>query len=200
MNFKTDKLNKKLISSLRDHEVAIESLNKPENLKKVFESLKILLKVLKNGGTIFWCGHGGSAADCQHLSAELIGRFKINRRPYKSISLTTDTSAITAISNDYGYNHVFSRQLEGLGTKKDLLFALSTSGNSQNIVNAMISAKKKKMKIIALLGNKGGKCKKYSNINIIIDSKETARIQEAHTLIGHILCEMVEHLIRSRKL
>ena len=200
MNFKKNKLNTKLISLIRDHEIIIESLNKPENLKRIFDSIKILLKVLKNGGTVFWCGNGGSAADSQHLSAELIGRFKINRRPYKSISLTTDTSAITAISNDYGYNYVFSRQVEGLGTKKDLLFALSTSGNSQNIINAMITAKKKKMKIIALLGNKGGKCKQYSNINIIIDSKETARIQEAHTFIGHIICEMVEHLIRSRKL
>ena len=189
-------LNKKILLLLAEHQKVIQTLNKDKNIKIIEKTIKVLFNILKKNGTIFWCVNGGSAADCQHMSAELIGRFKINRKPYKSIALTTDTSAVTAISNDYGYENVFSRQIEALGTKKDLLFALSTSGNSKNIINAIIAAKRKKMKVVTLLGNKGGKCKKFSNINIIVDSKETARIQEAHTLIGHILCGTVEKLIK----
>jgi D-sedoheptulose 7-phosphate isomerase len=134
---------KKINSLISNHEKVVNFLKEKNNLKKINTFITVLYKILKNNGTVFWCGNGGSAADCQHLSAELIGRFKINRKPYRSISLTTDTSAITAISNDFSYEKVFSRQLEGLGTKKDLLFVFSTSGNSKNIINAMITAKKK---------------------------------------------------------
>ena len=193
-------ISKKINFLIDNHKKVINFLKEKNNVKKIDSLTKIFYKVLKNNGTVFWCGNGGSAADCQHLSAELVGKFKINRRPYKSISLTTDTSAITAISNDYSYEKVFSRQLEGLGTKKDLLFIFSTSGNSRNIINAMIMAKRKKMKIIALLGNNGGKCKKYTANNIIIKSNDTPRIQEAHTLIGHTICEIVERLIRKKKI
>jgi len=193
-------ISKKINFLIDNHKKVINFLKEKNNVKKIDSLTKIFYKVLKNNGTVFWCGNGGSAADCQHLSAELVGKFKINRRPYKSISLTTDTSAITAISNDYSYEKVFSRQLEGLGTKKDLLFIFSTSGNSRNIINAMIMAKRKKMKIIALLGNNGGKCKKYTANNIIIKSNDTPRIQEAHTLIGHTICEIVERLISKKKI
>jgi len=193
-------ISKKINFLIDNHKKVINFLKEKNNVKKIDSLTKIFYKVLKNNGTVFWCGNGGSAADCQHLSAELVGKFKINRRPYKSISLTTDTSAITAISNDYSYEKVFSRQLEGLGTKKDLLFIFSTSGNSRNIINAMIMAKRKKMKIIALLGNNGGKCKKYTANNIIIKSNDTPRIQEAHTLIGHTICEIVERLINKKKI
>jgi len=190
---------KKINSLISNHEKVVNFLKEKNNLKKINTFITVLYKILKNNGTVFWCGNGGSAADCQHLSAELIGRFKINRKPYRSISLTTDTSAITAISNDFSYEKVFSRQLEGLGTKKDLLFVFSTSGNSKNIINAMITAKKKNMKIIALLGNNGGKCKKYSANNIIIKTNDTPRIQEAHTLIGHAICEIVESLLSKKR-
>lgn len=190
---------KKINSLISNHEKVVNFLKEKNNLKKINTFITVLYKILKNNGTVFWCGNGGSAADCQHLSAELIGRFKINRKPYRSISLTTDTSAITAISNDFSYEEVFSRQLEGLGTKKDLLFVFSTSGNSKNIINAMITAKKKNMKIIALLGNNGGKCKKYSANNIIIKTNDTPRIQEAHTLIGHAICEIVESLLSKKR-
>ena len=193
-------LNQKKINSLiSNHEKVVNFLKEKNNLKKINTFITVLYKILKNNGTVFWCGNGGSAADCQHLSAELIGRFKINRKPYRSISLTTDTSAITAISNDFSYEEVFSRQLEGLGTKKDLLFVFSTSGNSKNIINAMITAKRKNMKIIALLGNNGGKCKKYSTNNIVIKTNDTPRIQEAHTLIGHAICEIVESLLSKKR-
>ena len=190
---------KKINSLISNHEKVVNFLKEKNNLKKINTFITVLYKILKNNGTVFWCGNGGSAADCQHLSAELIGRFKINRKPYRSISLTTDTSAITAISNDFSYEEVFSRQLEGLGTKKDLLFVFSTSGNSKNIINAMITAKRKNMKIIALLGNNGGKCKKYSANNIIIKTNDTPRIQEAHTLIGHAICEIVESLLSKKR-
>ena len=182
-------------NSLKNHSEVLQLIDESD----IINSANIILNAINKGKSIFWCGNGGSAADCQHLSAELIGRFKINRKPYRSISLTTDTSAITAISNDFSYEEVFSRQLEGLGTKKDLLFVFSTSGNSKNIINAMITAKRKNMKIIALLGNNGGKCKKYSTNNIVIKTNDTPRIQEAHTLIGHAICEIVESVLSKKR-
>ena len=193
-------ISKKISTLIDNHKKVVNFLKEKSSIEKINSLTKVFYRVLKNNGTVFWCGNGGSAADCQHLSAELVGRFKINRKPYKSISLTTDTSAITAISNDYSYDKVFSRQLEGLGTKKDLLFVFSTSGNSKSVINAMITAKKKKMKIIALLGNNGGKCKKYTANKIIIKSIDTPRIQEAHTLVGHIICEILERLISKKKI
>ena len=146
--------------------------------------------VLKDNGTIFWCGNGGSASDSQHLSAELIGRFEKDRPPLKSISLNTDTSVITALSNDYSYDTVYQRQLEVLGDAKDLLVVISTSGNSKNIINVLKEAKKKKIFSIALLGRDGGEAKKISNLSIIVPSHSTARIQEMHILIGHIVCSV----------
>ncbi len=151
--------------------------------------------VLKDNGTIFWCGNGGSASDSQHLAAELIGRFEKDRPPLKSISLNTDTSVITALSNDYSYDTVYQRQLEVLGDAKDLLVVISTSGNSKNIINVLKEAKKKKIFSIALLGRDGGEAKKISNLSIIVPSHSTARIQEMHILIGHIVCSCVEKSI-----
>ena len=151
---------------------------------------------IKNKGTVFWCGNGGSASDSLHLSAELIGRLNKNRRPLASISLSGNPSTLTCISNDFGYNKVFSRQVEALGKKNDVLVAISTSGNSLNILDAIKMAKKKKMKIISLLGKSGGKSKGLSNINIIIPSNSTARIQEMHILIGHIICDLTEKKLK----
>ena len=150
------------------------------------------ISVLKNNGTIFWCGNGGSASDSQHLAAEFIGRFEKDRPPLKSISLNTDTSVITALSNDYSYDTIYQRQLEILGDAKDLLVVISTSGNSKNIINVLKEAKKKKMFTIALLGKDGGDAKKFSSLSIIVPSNSTARIQEMHILIGHIVCSCVE--------
>ena len=131
--------------------------------------------------------NGGSAADSQHLYTELVGRFEINRAPIKSIALTTDTSILTAISNDYSFEQVFKRQIQALGSKKDLLIVISTSGNSKNIIEAVKEAKKKGIKTFALLGKSGGKIKKLVNKNIVIPSNKVSRIQEMHILIGHIV-------------
>lgn len=147
---------------------------------------------LANGGTLFWCGNGGSAADSQHLAAELVGRFRKNRRPLRSIALTTDTSVLTCVANDYSYDDIFARQLEALGRSGDALLAISTSGNSENVLRALNAAKNLGITTIALLGKDGGPCKNVADHALIIPSQNTARIQETHILIGHILCELVE--------
>lgn len=147
---------------------------------------------LDNGGTLFWCGNGGSAADSQHLAAELVGRFKKDRKALRSIALTTDTSVLTSVANDYSYEDIFSRQLEALARDGDVLVAISTSGNSYNVMTVLKAAKNLGVKTIALLGKDGGQAKALADLAIVIPSDSTARIQEAHILIGHILCDLIE--------
>ncbi len=161
--------------------------------KNIEKSSDILSKSLNSGGTIFWCGNGGSAADSQHIAAEFVGRFKKNRKPLKSIALSTDTSVITCISNDFSYEEIFSRQLEALGSKGDVLVAITTSGNSKNIIKALLQANKMGVKSIGLFGKGGGKCKNLVDLSLIVPSDSTARIQETHILIEHLLCELVEN-------
>ena len=153
---------------------------------------EIVANGLKNQKTIFWCGNGGSAAESSHLAVELIGRFKNNRRSLPSLSLNADTSAITCIANDFGYDEIFARQLEGLGKKGDVLIVLSSSGKSENILKVLQKAKEMGITSIALLGKGGGKAAALSDFAIVIDSDETARIQEIHLLLGHTLCEYAE--------
>jgi len=155
-------------------------------------SARIFADALKNGNTIFWCGNGGSAAESSHLAVELIGRFKNNRRPLPSVSLNADTSALTCIANDFGYDEIFARQLEGLSKKGDVLVVLSTSGKSENILRALKKAKEIDVTSIALLGKGGGQAAALADHSIVIDSTETARIQEIHLLIGHTFCEFAE--------
>jgi D-sedoheptulose 7-phosphate isomerase len=152
----------------------------------------IFSNALIQGNTIFWCGNGGSAAESSHLAVELIGRFKNDRRPLPSLSLNSDTSAITCIANDFGYDEIFARQLEGLAKKGDVLVVLSTSGKSENILQGIRVAKRLGVTTIALLGKGGGDAVKLADISITIDSNETARIQEIHLLIGHTFCEVAE--------
>jgi len=152
----------------------------------------LLSTCLKNNGTIFWCGNGGSASDSQHIAAELVGRFKDDRPALKSIALTTDTSILTSVANDYGFSEIFSRQFEALGSSGDILVGISTSGGSENIIRAFQAAKNLGATTLALTGNDGGKVKKISDYSLVVESKSTARIQEAHILIGHILCELIE--------
>lgn len=147
---------------------------------------------LAKGGTIFWCGNGGSAADSQHLAAELVGRYKKNRPPLRSVSLTTDTSVLTCVANDYGYEDIFARQIEALGRPGDVLLGITTSGNSENVLRALKMAKSTGITTIAWLGKDGGACKGIADVALIVPSENTARIQEAHILIGHILCELIE--------
>ena len=153
---------------------------------------KIIGDSLKNENTIFWCGNGGSAAESSHLAVELIGRFKNNRRSLPSLSLNADTSAITCIANDFGYDEIFARQLEGLGKKGDVLIVLSSSGKSKNILKVLQKAKEMGVTSIALLGKGGGESVGLSDYAIVIESDETARIQEMHLLLGHTLCEYAE--------
>jgi D-sedoheptulose 7-phosphate isomerase len=148
---------------------------------------------LSNGNKILVCGNGGSAADSQHFAAELVGRYKKERRGLPSIDLTTDSSAVTAISNDYGFEHVFSRQIEALGKKGDVLLLISTSGNSPNLVKAAKKAKEMEIETFALLGSEGGELKNLCDYPIIVPSDNTPRIQEMHIVIIHMLCELIEN-------
>ena len=149
-------------------------------------------KTLIEGNTIFWCGNGGSASESSHLATELVGRFKENRISLPSISLNADTTAITCIANDFGYDEIYARQLQGLSKPGDLLVVLSTSGNSVNIIRALEQAKISKVHSIALLGKGGGPAIALAEIPILVPGTETARIQEVHLLIGHTLCELAE--------
>jgi D-sedoheptulose 7-phosphate isomerase len=153
---------------------------------------EVVSKALAQDNTIFWCGNGGSAAESSHLAVELIGRFKNNRRALPSLSLNADTSAITCIANDFGYEEIFARQLEGLGKKGDVLIVLSSSGKSENILRVLRKAKEMGVTSIALLGKGGGQALALSDYSIVIESDETARIQELHLLIGHTFCEFAE--------
>lgn len=154
--------------------------------------MELFADTLIDERTIFWCGNGGSASESSHLAAELIGRFKNNRKPFPSISLASDLSVITCIANDFGCKEIFSRQLEGLAKKDDLLVVLSTSGNSENILQALMTAKNIGVLSIALLGKDGGQAKFIADHSIIIDSNETVRIQEVHLFLGHTFCEYAE--------
>ena len=156
------------------------------------EVANLFIRCLRNNGTIFWCGNGGSASDSQHLAGELVGRFVGDRRPLKSIALTADSAVMTCIVNDYGYAHIFSRQVEALGSKGDILVGISTSGNSKNILNALKVSKKKGIVTIGLLGKGGGEAASLADQSIIVPSHSTARVQEMHILIGHILCDLIE--------
>ena len=147
---------------------------------------------LRAGGKILTCGNGGSAADAMHLAEELVGRFKNNRRSLPSISLNSDTTLLTCIGNDFGFDQVFSRQIESLANQNDLLICFSTSGNSPNILRALEAAKVSRVKSVALLGKGGGKAKGLANLEIIVASNDGGRVQEAHTLILHALLEVIE--------
>lgn len=175
---------------LRSHlEVANLVLSVEEQVMKV---ANIVIDTLKNGNKIIICGNGGSAADAQHFAAELTGRYKSERVSLGAIALTTDTSAITAIGNDYGYDMVFSRQLSGVGRAGDLLVAISTSGNSQNVLKAIQVAKANGIKSVGLSGKGGGAMNDACDINIVVPSNDTARIQEMHILIIHTICAAVD--------
>lgn len=153
---------------------------------------EIMIDALKNGNKIMLCGNGGSAADAQHFAAELSGRYLEDRDAIACVALTTDTSALTAIGNDFGFEFIFSRQVESLAKSGDVLLAISTSGNSQNVINAINVAKSKNCKVIGLSGKDGGKMNDCLDLNIIIPSSSTPRIQEMHLLIEHILCNLIE--------
>ena len=168
--------------------------------KDVDKIIKIIYKKISSQGKILICGNGGSAADAQHLVAEFVVRLRphINRKPISAVSLVGDTSTITACANDYNFDQIFKRNLEAIGSKKDILLVISTSGNSKNILEVLKSAKKKGILSVGFLGNKGGIAKKYCDYKLIINSKNVARIQESHIFLGHYIFEKVEDLTINR--
>jgi len=173
-----------------------QAIYKDENLlEKIEEVANLCVELYRGDKKTILAGNGGSAADAQHIAAELVGRYGFDRPSIPSLALTTDTSNLTAIGNDYGYDYVFSRQLEGMGQDGDIFIGISTSGNSVNIINAFESAKKKGIKTIALVGRDGGKMAQIADISLIVPSDSTPRIQESHILIGHILCDIIEQEI-----
>ncbi|MGC3977165.1 MAG: D-sedoheptulose 7-phosphate isomerase [Paludibacteraceae bacterium] len=176
----------------QDIEVKQNILSDKILIEKISLVTEILINALKQGNKVFFCGNGGSAADAQHLAAELSGRFYFDRAPLPSEALHCNTSYVTAVANDYGYDEIYSRMIKGSGKEGDVLIGLSTSGNSVNIIKAFETAKNKKIKTIAFTGKTGGKMKDFVNILINTPSSDTPRIQEAHILIGHIICEIVE--------
>jgi len=162
-------------------------------LESIEKAAQLLIESIKDGGKILWCGNGGSAADAQHLATELMGGMSDHdRMPIPSIALTTDSSFITAWSNDTDFDSIFSRQVQGLGEKGDVLVGISTSGNSENIINALKQAKFKKLKTIAFAGKTGGSLDGIADVTIKVPSDNTQRIQESHIMIGQILCSLVE--------
>ncbi len=184
-------INALLKSSLEEHVITLRQLIETK-LPDIQAAGELISRTLSEGNKILTCGNGGSAADAQHLAAELVGRYEAQRRSYPAIALTTDTSALTALSNDYGYEEVFSRQVLGLALPGDLLIAISTSGKSPNVINAAKQAKGLKCRTIAMTGAEGGPLAEICDLTIAVPSKRTARVQEAHITIAHLWCEMVD--------
>lgn len=191
------KFTDKITAAIEDNIFTKQNLFQQKTIDLIEEIGLKLSKTIENGGKILFCGNGGSAADSQHLAAELVVRLRsyFQRPAIPAIALTVDTSILTAGGNDFGFDFVFSRQIEALGTSKDALVAISTSGNSQNVIKAIEEAQKKDMLIIGFLGGNGGKIKEMCHHSFIAPSNNTARIQETHILVGHILCEIIEETL-----
>lgn len=188
--------NKVFAAAIAEHLSVIEALRGQQPVLEQIASE--MAQTLLRGNKVLWCGNGGSAADSQHLAAELVGRFRRERRAMASIALTTDTSILTAIGNDYGYEHVFRRQVEALCVEGDVLVGLSTSGNSRNVCLALEKARSLGAVTVAFTGAGGGAMKGVADLALCIDSKDTARIQEGHILCGHMLCDWVELDVSAR--
>jgi len=183
--------NSKEIKEIMEESANVHLLSIAET-EKLAHAIELIISSFKHGKKLILFGNGGSASDAQHIAAEFVGRYKNDRRGLPAIALNTDTSALTAISNDYGYEHVFSRQCEALVCEGDVVIAFSTSGNSKNVINGMKTANEKGAKVIAMTGRNGGQMKHFADVTINVQSDITARIQETHQTMGHILCELVE--------
>ena len=184
-----DFIKDSILKSIKCKEKMLQNEQILENIEKI---AKCIVEAYKLDKKVYICGNGGSAADAQHFAAELVGRYLINRKALPAVAFTTDTSILTAIGNDFGYDEIFKRQVEGFVEEGDILIGISTSGNSKNVQNAMIEAKKRGAKIVGLLGKDGGKCKELCDYPIIVETNRTPNIQECHITIIHIICEIVE--------
>jgi D-sedoheptulose 7-phosphate isomerase len=187
----------------RIKEIILESIQIKEELLrtevgKIIEIADMIIDCLKKRGKILICGNGGSASDSQHIAAELVGRFQKERKALAAIALTTNTSTLTALANDYGYEIVFARQVEALAERNDLVIGISTSGKARNVAAALKEAKKNGLKTIALTGGDGGEISRIADVALLVPSKITARIQEAHITIGHIVCELAEEALSQK--
>lgn len=178
---------------INEHIATAERLKSLENV--IQAACDLCTATILRGGKILLAGNGGSAADAQHIAAEFVGRFVKNRRSFPAIALSTDTSALTAIANDYGFERVFARQIEGLGVENDVFIGISTSGNSPNIIQAVEVARERGLKIIIFSGRDGGLLRGRADLELIVPSDVTARIQEMHILIGHIICEAIDEQV-----
>ncbi len=183
---------KKEIESSFSESIRIKTELLSSSVGSIIQIANILVEAFKSGHSLYLMGNGGSAADAQHISGELVGRFKKNRKPLPALALTTDTSVLTAIANDFGYDQCFERQVDAFVKGGDVVIGLSTSGNSLSIINAALVAKKKGAKTIAFTGKGGGAIKNDVDVCLEIPSTDTARIQECHITIGHILCSIIE--------
>jgi D-sedoheptulose 7-phosphate isomerase len=183
---------KLLIRSLHEHVQTFQLLLQ-DSIPEIQQSGETILQALQAGHKILLCGNGGSAADAQHIAAELVGRYEQERRSWPAIALTTDTSALTALSNDYGYDEVFARQVSGLAAPGDVLVAISTSGKSANVIRAAQQAKALGCKTIALTGAGAEPLASVCDLAVIVPADRTSRVQEAHIAIGHLWCEMVDN-------
>ena len=186
---------KNKIADIINESIFVKENTLQSQLKTIVAIGKAMVFCLKKGGKVIFLGNGGSAADSQHLAAELIGRFQKNRRALAAIALTTNTSIITSLANDFGFEKVFAKQIEGLGRKNDLVVAISTSGNSANVIAAVKQSKNMGLKTIVFTGGDGGKLANMADICLLIPSHNTARIQEAHITVGHAVCQLVEEEI-----
>ncbi len=172
----------------------IETIKRIKGFSDIIrEVASLFINALRQGNKAIFFGNGGSAADAQHLSAELVGRFHKKRAPLPAVALNTNTSIITAVGNDFGFDNIFSYQTEAIENRGDIVIGISTSGNSNNVIKGILKAKEKNITTIGLLGKDGGKLKEYTDIAIVVPSNDTARVQEAHILVGHIICEIVEN-------
>ena len=185
-------MEQRIDSVLEEQQNNLNNLKTSDYKEKLIKVTNIIIECIENGGKILICGNGGSAADAQHFAAELVGRFKLERKGLPAIALTTDTSVLTCMGNDYGYDSIFSRQVEALGNKGDVLIGISTSGNSKNVILAVEEAKKQGLISIGLLGKNGGKLKDMVDEDITFNYSETARIQEHHLMTYHLISEFVE--------
>ena len=166
-----------------------------KNTSQLINCAEYISKAFKNDRKLMLCGNGGSAADAQHIAAEFVNRFLLDRHPLPAMALTTDTSIITSVANDYRYEDVFSKQIQALGVEGDILLAISTSGNSKNILSAIKTAKEKGLYTVGLIGGDGGKMLTLVDLSLVVVSNETPRVQETHILVGHLICELVEYIL-----
>lgn len=189
---------------MRDHikDILLQSIQIKEDLlhtriDQIIDLSNMVIESLKKGGKVLLFGNGGSASDSQHIAAELVGRYQKDRQALPAIALTTNTSILTAIANDYGYEAVFAKQVEALGEKNDIVIGISTSGKAKNVAAGIKQAKKMGIKTIVFTGGDGGEIAKMADVSLVVPSKVTARIQEAHIAVGHIICEVVEDYFAS---